>query len=76
VTLLHVLRRADDAEALKVISEQIGQGVDVAVLLLSGGEAPAVDAPCHAVGAADPDVAVDWAGAVKLIFEAGRVVTW
>lgn len=77
MTVLHILRDAADPEAGAVIREQIGQGVDLAVVALSGG-APELDCPRYVLGGEGPpgSGAVSWNGLLGMIFEARTVVTW
>ncbi|MBI5136565.1 MAG: hypothetical protein HZA24_04405 [Nitrospirae bacterium] len=82
MSLLHILRSENCADALAVIRAQAEAGVKLAVVLEGSREAPA-GVPVYFLGAdAAPGATppgtepIDWAGVARLIFAADTVVTW
>lgn len=78
MSVLHLLRDPADPRALPVIRAQAAQGTEVRLLMLAGGPAPEVGGEVYAVAEAPVAgaEAVDWEGALALIFAADSVVTW
>lgn len=76
--VLHLLRDPADPHAARVIAAEAAQGVDLGLLLLQPGAPPGVDAPVYVIGESAPEgaTAVDWAGALDLMFAAHTIVAW
>lgn len=76
--VLHLLRDPADPEAARVIAAEAAQGVDLGLLLLAPGTPPDVNAPVYVIGDDAPEgaTAVNWAGALDLMFAAHTIVTW
>ena len=76
--VLHLLRDPADPKAAAVIGAEAAQGVDLAVLLLRPGAPPPISAPVYVLDGSAPEgaTAVDWDGALDLMFQAHTLVTW
>lgn len=81
MSLLHILRSGNCADALAVIRAQAEAGEKLTVVLDGNHDVPA-GMPVHALpaapGATPPAGAepIDWAGVARLIFAADTVVIW
>ncbi len=75
MSLLHILRSTDVADAIAVIEAQAGAGVELTVVLEGGQPAPTADVPLYSLDGS-VGTAIDWGGVVDLIFAADTVVTW
>ncbi len=75
MSMLHILRSADVADAIAVIESQAGAGVELSVVLEGGQPSPAADLPLYSLDGSAGQ-AIDPAGLVDLIFAADTVVVW